>query len=971
MRKILTTILLLFFATIIFAQNQIGVPSITNFSKQVYEAGKQTRCIAQDKRGIMYFANDDGLLVYDGTYWNTYQLPNKSIVRSLMIDDEKIYVGGQQEFGYFYFDNTNTLSYHSFKSIIPPKENEFTDVWNVIKWGDDIFFRSAKRIFWLHNNTIKAYESINWGFLGTTRNMLVAEQFEMGLVYFSDGKWIPLPHGEDFKGHNTVVKAITDFTGNTSLITTLKNGLYTIRDKDIQKFSSPDIASISQENLYSACVLDANLTALATNLSGLYIMNSQGKIVQHLTKKDGLQKNNIMYVFADRDKNLWLGLDNGIDLIAHDNAITHINPDNENRSPGYAAIVYKNSLYLGTATGVYRAPLQNPDQLNETAGPFSIVEKSPGQVWGMNVVNDHLMISHNEGAYIVNGNTASPLDETTGFWLFRTLGSQTPAPLMLAGTYNGINLYSYENGKFVNKKQHTHFESAKFIAVEGNIIWAAHPYKGLYRIYFDSAGMPQNKLYDDKNKILSENHNHVFNVLGKIILTSGKGIFEYDPTIDNFKRSDFFTKIFGNASVSYLKEDGYQNIWFVQDKKPGVIDCSNPGHPKLVYIPELNNVTMTNGEEFIYPYNNNNVLIGSEEGFYNVNYEKYKHNKRSVSILLRQITASNKTDSLIFGGYLSLKDTATSAETIKFSQNISYKYNSVHFEFSSPIFVQEAAYSCRLKGFESEWSPWSKKAEKSYTNLPSGDYTFEVKAKDDLGNLSPVSSFSFTVLPPWYRTIVAYLVYILLFAYVIYWFYKRQQQKYLLNQKIKLQKQQEQHEAEQERLQFEHQRALEKNEREIIQLRNEKLEAEVAHKNTELASNTMTLLQKREVLNKIKEELVPLKELELEKESKRVRKIIKLINDQLETDDDWDRFANYFDKVNNDFLKTLKDKHPQLTATDLKLCAYLRINLSSKEIANLLNISIRGVETSRYRLRKKLDLPNETGLFDFLAMVGE
>jgi ligand-binding sensor domain-containing protein/DNA-binding CsgD family transcriptional regulator len=970
MRKILTTTLLLFLVTKIFAQNQIGVPSITNFTKQIYEGGKQTRCIAQDKRGIMYFANDDGLLVYDGTYWNTYQLPNKSIVRSLMIDNDRIYVGGQQEFGYFYFDKNNALVYHSFKGIIPPKENEFTDVWNVIKWGDDIFFRSAKRIFWLHDNTIKAYESINWSFLGVTRNLLVAQQFEAGLVYFSDGKWVPLPNTESFKGHSIVVKATTDFTDNATLVTTLKGGLYTVHDKDIQKLNSPDISSISQENLYSACVLDANLTVLATNLNGMYVMNSQGKIVQHLTKKQGLQKNNIMYVFADRDKNLWLGLDNGIDLIAHDNAITHINPDNENKSPGYAAIVYKNSLYLGTASGVYRAPLKDADQLNETAAPFNTVEKSQGQVWGMNIVNDHLVVGHNEGAYIINGNTATPLDESTGFWLFRTLGSQTPSPLVLAGTYNGINFYNFANGQFVNQKQHTTFESAKFVAIEGNIIWAAHPYKGLYRIYFDAAGNPQNKLYDDKNKILSENHNHVFDVQEKIVLTTGKGIFEFDPAIDDFKRSEFFTKIFGNGTASYLKEDTNGNIWFIQDKKPGVIDMSDPQKPKLVYIPELNNVTMTNGEEFIYPYNNNNILVGSEEGFYNVNYEKYKYNKRSVSILLRKITVSDKTDSLIFGGYLSSKDTS-STEIVKFSRNISYRYNSVRFEFSSPIFVQEAAYSCRLKGFESEWSPWSKKAEKTYTNLPAGDYTFEVKAKDDLGNISPVSSFSFTVLPPWYRSIVAYFVYLLLFVYIIYWFYKRQQEKYLLNQKIKLQKQQEKYEAEQERLQFEHQRVVEKNEREIIQLRNEKLEAEVAHKNTELASNTMTLLQKREVLNKIKEELVPLRELESEKESKSVRKIIKLINDQLETDDDWDRFAGYFDKVNNDFLKTLKDKYPQLTATDLKLCAYLRINLSSKEIANLLNISIRGVETSRYRLRKKLDLPNETGLFDFLATVGE
>jgi DNA-binding CsgD family transcriptional regulator len=149
------------------------------------------------------------------------------------------------------------------------------------------------------------------------------------------------------------------------------------------------------------------------------------------------------------------------------------------------------------------------------------------------------------------------------------------------------------------------------------------------------------------------------------------------------------------------------------------------------------------------------------------------------------------------------------------------------------------------------------------------------------------------------------------------------------------------------------------------------LESEVQHNEAELASNTMNLLQKRELLNKIKEEILKVQEeQEDDKRLKNIRRIIKIINEELDVSDDWEKFSVYFDKTNNDFLRTLKDNYPLLTPTDLKLCAYLRLNLSTKAIAELLNLSIRGVESSRYRLRKKLDLANEVSLSDFFGAIG-
>ncbi|MES2777003.1 MAG: triple tyrosine motif-containing protein [Bacteroidota bacterium] len=967
-RSLLFMLLAFAMAIPALSQNSILFPGIVHYTKKVYGAGNQTRSIGQDKRGILYFANDDGLLVFDGTYWKTYPLPNKSIVRSLVVVNDRIYTGGQQEIGYFFFNKQGGLAYQSLMPLIPTAENEFTDVWHVVSYGKDIFFQSNKRIFRFHDNKITAFKSINWSFLGTAHGMLIGQQYEKRLVKFKDGQWEPIKNNYVFSGNDSAIRSVTDFGASTVLITTLKAGVYQMNGETVTKFETTDLATISSKIIYWSVAIDTGLTAIATKLNGCYVINSKGEITQHLSKVQGLQTNNITTIFPDKEKNLWLGFDNGIDLVIHDNAIKHINPDRENKGPGYSAIIHKNQLYLGTALGLYTVPLVEPGNLHTVKEDFSMVKNSSGIVWALSVVNGQLIMGHNDGSYTINNNTASVLDRSTGFWSFQPFGIQGASSTVLGGTYNGVNMYHYTAGKFINPAIHTHFESAKFMVIADDNIWVAHPYKGLYKIYFDKTGKPQNKPYNDTRKILSAGHNHLFKIRNKITLVTGKGIYEYDKKLGDFTASTFFNSVFNNSTVSYLREDSLGNIWFIQDKRTGVIDVSNPQKPAVVYFTELDNVVLGNDEEFIYPINNNNIVVAGEEGFYHINYEQYKQSHPPVSVLIRSASAFYKTDSTLFGGYLQAGDTAGYADAYTLKNNISYKWNSLHFEFSSPIYGGTAEYSYRLRDFEKDWSAWGIKTEKAYTNLPAGQYVFEVRARDNSGNLSPVSTFSFSISPPWYKTLLAYFVYLLVLAAIIYLFYKRQQKKYLVQQRLKLKKQQEKFEEEQKQLQYQHQLELEKNEKEIFHLKNEKLEAEVQFKNTELASNTMNLLQKKELLNKIKEEVLELKdEPESEKKTRSIRRITKMINEQLEENDDWEKFAVYFDKVNNDFLKTLKENFPVLTATDLKLCAYLIINLSSKEIGNLLNISIRGVETSRYRLRKKLELPNEVSLFDFLV----
>jgi len=164
-------------------------------------------------------------------------------------------------------------------------------------------------------------------------------------------------------------------------------------------------------------------------------------------------------------------------------------------------------------------------------------------------------------------------------------------------------------------------------------------------------------------------------------------------------------------------------------------------------------------------------------------------------------------------------------------------------------------------------------------------------------------------------------------------------------------------------------RELEKqhSEQEIMKLQNENLHAEISHKNMQLADSTLSIIKKNEVLIEIKNELEKQKEeLGVRYPARYLQRLTTLIDKNISNDNDWEMFEALFDQAHENFFKRLKQSFPDLTQSDLKLCAYLKLNLSSKEIAPLLNISIRGVEIRRYRLRKRLSLATDENLVAYI-----
>lgn len=961
MKKLFIVSLFFFILIDGFCQNTIGLPDIINYSKQQYKGGAQNRLIRQDKKGILYFANSEGVLTFDGINWKTYPLPNKSIVRSLEFGpDNKLYVGGQDEFGYFSPSENGILTYHSMKGLLPTEERSFTDVWGIYFYKDWAFFQTSNKIYQVSGGHCSIYKSTHWRYIGICNNMLVAQDFDRGLLSFQNGIWAPFLK-ESALPEDYFITSITSLGHDSALITTVKNGIFMLTGTRVSQFRSSFLDNINNTHISASIMVNDDHVALTTNLDGCYIIDKKGQLIQKFSRKEGLQNNNVLGIFLDREKNLWLGLDNGIDFIAYNNAVKHIYPEYLNEGSGYAASIYNNNLYIGTSNGLYRIPLYDEKDLSYIKGVFEPVNNTKGQVWNLSEVNGKLLMGHHDGAFVIEGNTAKQFDNSSGFWTFLPYYNVLPSSLMIAGTYQGINFYDYKNGAFTKNNLAAHFESARFVCIDNNSIWVAHPYKGIYRVQV-IGGKTVTRNYGVKESILSPNGNYIYKIRNNIILTTENGIFEYNEVKDRFETSAFFNEQFHGRNVRYLKEDGSGNIWFVFDKILGVIDMS-ASKPQIIYFPELSN-KFVSGFEHILPVNKNNIFIGGEKGFYHINYEQYKKIEYPLEVQITSVRTINEKDSLLFGGYTGeVNDDLKDAGGKK--KKISHASNSFHFEFASTAYAQQSniEYSYYLQGFDEKWSEFSRKTEKEYTNLPPGHYSFKVKIRNNLGNESAISSYDFYVLPPWYLTYWAYTVYICLLFLGGYLLYRYLEKKFRHQQLL--------HEEEQKRLQYLHQLELDKTEKELVKLRNEKLEAEIQHKNTELASVAMHLVQKGELLGKIKEQMVKLKkhQPDNEKASEDLKKIIRVISDEDKIDKEWEQFTMHFDHVHKDFHSALKLKYPNLSANEQKLSAYLRMNLSTKEIAQLMNISVRGVEISRYRLRKKLQIPTEVNLFDFLLTI--
>jgi ligand-binding sensor domain-containing protein len=936
----------------------IGIPPMRNFSNKVYKAGTQNWDAAQDSRGVIYWANNNGVLKYDGTNWSCLPVANNTIVRSVAIDKSgRLYAGAQSEFGLFIPSANGHLVYHSLVDLLPPQHRSFEDVWDITIVDGEVFFRTNHMVFQYSGQQIKVYplaHEVHSMF--AVPSGLIIQQDSSSLSVFRNNAFQPFMQ---IPGLHSAVTGVLPWQGDTIILSSLKNGLFYLTENTCGKWKTSFDHVLMENRIYSSTILPDGNLAIGTSLDGLIVIDQKRRMSRHITRKMGLQNNNILHTFSDRAGNVWLGLDNGIDCVILDSPFSSIFPDGEMQATGYSAVVFDQHLYLGVSNGAYVSawkPYYDPQE----GSMFSKVSSSDGQVWSLNAVDGTLLMGHHEGAFQLEGSQAKRLSAEQGAWTF----VQVASDYMLGGTYTGLVLYRKENNQWVFDRKLTGLEESCRIMVkdQDGSVWVSHPYRGLYHIKWSPEDKyhPEINFYNQENGLPTNLNNYVFEIAGKAVFTTEKGVFHFDPATGKFIPAEDFNRQFGtNNRVKYLREDGKGNVWFVTDKETGILLVDDFGLKKEVQkkvFPELAN-KLVGGFEFLYPVDDRNVIIGSEQGFIHYTPANANEADTTLQIILSNITAGGAGDSLLFGGYQPVHEEGDDEDI----QVLDAGMNNLSFSFSATDYKNPGLieYRVQLEGLDENWSAWSAESRKNYTNLGPGNYTFHVQARIKDAYESNIVTYSFRIRPPWYKSKVALVVYGLGFVGFFAGFIRRQRQRFE-SEKAQMTESHQQIEAA-------HLKAVEQSRAALSEIQNEKLEAEITYKNQELALTTMHLVQKAEILLTVQEGLNQI----LEKSqhpgvNKEVQQLLNLLNFDVKLDEDWEHFAYHFDQVHVNFLKHLRERFPQLSANDCKLCAYLRMNLSTKEIAPLMNISVRGVEGSRYRLRRKLNLPNDANLTEFM-----
>lgn len=905
-------------------------PPVINYVPGSYGADNQNWMLTQAPDKTIYVANNRGLLSYNGAQWQLYPSPNETLMRAVKAVGELIYTGAYMDFGVWNRDETGMLNYTSITAAMGLEMVEDEHIWNIVHYQRFVLFQSLDRIY-IYDTRNKDIEVLEPN-AKISRLYLVGDElfFQVrgeGLYRIQNGNPVPYNTSEIFRTSNLieVFKVEGQFIGVTAA-----RGFYEFDGNTVKPWLKITNPILNEINVYSALLRNNGAIVLGTIENGIVQFSKEGELSYSIKKGSGLNNNTALSLLEDSAQNLWIGLDAGIDFVNKEGPFNQYIDVTGVLGTVYAAASYKGYLYLGTNQGLFF-------KQENAATDFKKMTNTGGQVWNLSVINNQLFCGHNKGTFIVDGQTSTLAIPTEGMWDIKVIPGYPN--LLLQGNYDG--LYIIENTgsgwKLRNKVSNFVNSSKHFELVDTHTVLVSHEYKGVFEIQLDNAlktAVSVKKLEQPE----AGEHSSLSRLGETIFYASKKGFYTYDAVQKHFVLEKSLDAVFNEDSfvTGKLIED-QETVWaFTKDNLTQItrnkLDGSFATRGISFPVDYRNTVE---GYEILVRFRESEYLLGTSNGYFIVDVSEFSRQKPEITINTVAI------------GKLGQKFNLT---TLKEEGDFASSYNNIKFSYHVPVYDKFAKtqYAYQLEGLYDQWSAWSSNASISFDNLPYGEYTFRVKGRNGYQETINEDSYSFTIARPWYVSNLAIVVYILLgigLFLALNWFYKKYYQK---QQQLALERTKKDMEL----------KALE-SEKQIIELNNANLKQDIDARNRELAVSTMNMVNKNKTLTRIKNELLKVKSVA------EVQDIIKVVDSTIENEENWNFFEKAFNHADKDFFTKVKTQHPSLTANDLKLCVYLRLNMSSKEIAPLLNISPRSVEIKRYRLRKKLNLSRDVNLNEY------
>jgi DNA-binding CsgD family transcriptional regulator len=918
---------------------QSGV-HITNYSPTETRSGNQNWDISTDGRR-MYFANNNGLLVMEGQNSRLYPLPERTIVRSVAHIDGRIYTGSYEEVGYWTPNEDGDLSYTSLMPLLEGVTLTHDEFWRIVAFKGDLYFQSFGILLKYDGQTIKPVDMPGpMMFMHVANGRMFGQLIRGGLYEMTDAGLIELPGSRFLSG--TEVKTILPLSDTDILIGTGTEGVYRYDGTRFSRWAEGATRDLVTYQLNNG-VRSGDFLIFGTILKGLFVYRTDGSRVNHIHSETLLQNNTVLSMLSDDRGNLWVGMDKGFDYVAFDTPVRLYRDIRNDIGSVYTAALHKNELFVGTNQGIYY-------YRRSADGTFTdrrFIRGSEGQVWFLQVIDGYLYAGLNDGTFLIENHMMRRVSDITGGYNLKRI-STGDGGVLLQSSYNEVVVYRKRDGIWQKDHLVEGFRApSRFLEMDhlGNI-WLGHSIKGVYKVQPDDRFTTVVSVEDvGRDAGLDESTNRVFSVDNRIIVSTSTSVYQWDAI--NRKMIAFpelFEALGNEGGILNVIPIGSSRYWILRRHEIGMYDIRF-GQVKLLYrlVPEMYNLNLVENYENVVVLNDRLHLFCLDDGFAILDYDAIS-GKEIVTAppLLSEAhiwRAQGERKSVLVGSGS--------------QRRISNTYSNLEFSWVPPMpGGNKAFFQYRLIGYDSKWTEWSSKTSVAYLRLPHGEYSFEVRMLTETGFVTESARFDFRILPPWYLSPLAYLLYVVMGASFLGMI-----RLYFSRKRWKSREQELRREHEIVRLQ------KEKMESELVHLSNENLQNEIAHKSAQLANSTMAMVRKNEVLGEIKQELDSQKlELGARMPTKYYNRLTRLIDQEMKNESEWEAFEALYDQAHGDFFKRLKADFSGLTPSDLRLCAYLRMNLSSKEIAPLLNITVRGVEERRYRLRKRMNLGSDENL---------
>lgn len=915
-------------------------PIVRSYSVSNYNAGIQNWSVAQDERGIMYIGNNKGLLEFDGNRWKLHELPTKNIVRTVYIgEDGKIFVGSFEEFGYFERDSLDSLVYHSLKDEVKDFRFQNDEIWSIVPVQDEIVFQSFGSLFIYDGHTVRGIRTkslpLNLFQVGDT---FYSQLINEGLsIFINDG----FEHLIDRKllGDSDVMAGLSYDDG--ALLLTRNSGGFIYQHGKVVKWHTECDAELEKYTVNRAVMTKDSCYIIGTISNGVYAIDKKGRLLWKENTDSRLQNNTVLGLYCDADNNVWVALDEGIAYILNNSLVYYYEPPYRKIGMIYDVLVKEDEAYVASNQGVYRMK----------SGKLELVPGLEEQAWYVKEWGNQILCGHNKGTFQIAGLQASLISDVRGAMCMREIYHEGH-PLLLQGTYTFLNLYK-ENASgvwsFLNSLGgFTHMVRGIEMDHRGNI-WVKHLRKGLFRLRIspDLKRVEDLKMYMELGDVKDGNFS-LFKINGRVVFSNGKAFYTYEDMTDSIipyeVMNEQLPELKGINDVSHA---GGHMYWFVSGRMAYLVKCEMNVFQIEHRIPFslFEGLSIEERAAMVYDKGSKSSYLCLNNAIARIDADSSLLYKSSVK---RSLWVSGITVEAEWTG-------KKKQLSVQEENKIEAEFSTVCFSLCYPVY-NNYTYKVRykLEGLNDQWVDNERSLEKKYTRLPFGSYVFKAEVYD--GNLILASTtLPFVILRPWYLSywaisgyVLAGLILLLLLQYIVYQSVKKKKDRVIEQQRIA------------------HQAEIEQQEKKIIELEKEQLEADLRFKSKELSGVVMTNIAHQEFLNSLKEEIQQQK-LSGQYTRKNLDKLLALVNNNIVSDEEnWNMFQANFDRIHENFFRNLKQQYPDLTSGDLRFCALLRLNLPTKEIAKLLNISIRGVDAARYRLRKKFNLPQEDSLTDFM-----